>query len=112
MTLTAHNDADTYGSDTEIRAAALTTEPFRIRGYVVELDVAQKYEIRLSADSGSTFFDYILMDSAVGIQSSIATGFTAGTEYIFNKGTRISGSVKAESGGEDTCKIWMKIQKI
>lgn len=112
VTLTAHADANTYGSDTEIKSAAESTVPFRITGYIVELNVAQKYEIRLSDDSGSTFFDYLMMDAAVGIQSTVASDFPPGTEYIFNKGTRISGSVKAESGGGDTCKIWLKSQII
>lgn len=109
--LTADNVADTYGEDIEVRAAATATKPFKIVGYVVELDVAQKYEIRLSADSGSTFFDYILMDTAIGVLASV-TNFPSGTEFIFNKDTRISASVKAESGGEDTCKLWLKIQQI
>lgn len=110
--LDASNDANVYGPDTEIRSAALATVPFRITGITVELGIAQKYEIRLSADSGATFFDYIIMDTAVGIQSSIPSSFPPGTEYIFNKGVRISGSVKAESGGGDTCQIWLKVQQI
>lgn len=110
--LDASNDANVYGPDMEIRSAAAAIIPFRITGVIVELGIAQKYEIRLSADSGATFFDYIVMDTAVGIQSSIPSSFLSGTEYIFNKGIRISGSIKAESGGEDTCQIWLKVQQI
>jgi len=110
--LDASNDANVYGPDTEVRSAVLATIPFRVTEVIVELGVAQKYEIRLSADSGVTFFDYIIMDTAIGIQSNLPSSFLLGTEYIFNKGTRISGSVKAESGGEDTCQIWLKVQQI
>ena len=65
-------------------------------------------EIRLSADSGTTFFDHVM------ISSKRAAGNLApsGTEFIFNAGTRISASIRAYTGGGDTLKIWLKLQSI
>lgn len=107
-TLIADAAANVYGLDTELRAAALSTKPFRIVGILVEPVVAQWYQIRLSADSGSTFFDQIMVQTARSAGSSVPSG----TSYIFNKGTRISGSVKAESDGSDQIKVWLKIQEM
>lgn len=108
VTLTANATANVYGSDTELRAAVTSTKPFRIIGVYVEPTVSQWYQIRLSPDSGSTFFDQIMVSTSRSAGSSLPTG----TGYIFNKGTRISASTKAESGGEDTIKIWLKVQEI
>lgn len=108
ITLTADNVANVFGPDTELRAAALATKPFRVIASYVEPQIAQWYQLRLSADSGVTFFDRIM------ISTSRAAGSLApsGTEFIFNTGARISGSIKAESGGSDTMKVWLKIQEI
>lgn len=108
VTLTAGADANLWGSDTQIRAAATSTKPFRIVAEYVEPAIAQWYQLRLSDDSGSTWFDRIMLSTSRAAGSLAPSG----TEYIFNAGTRISGSVKAESGGNDTMLIWLKIQEI
>lgn len=108
VTLTADIAANVWGADTELRAAATSTKPFRVVATYLEPQIAQWYQLRLSADSGSTWFDRIM------VSTSRAAGSLApsGTEYIFNIGTRISGSIKAESGGNDTMKVWLKLQVI
>jgi len=108
ISVTASNEAETYGGDVELRSAAAATKPFRIVGYVFEPGVTQKHLIRFSADSGSTFFNYIHINS----KRNQATAASSDSEYIFNKGTRISCSLQAESGGADTVNVWLKIQEI
>lgn len=99
--------ADTYGSDTQIRAAATSTVPFRIVGVHLFPSASEIYQIRFSADSGSTFYDKLHFDASKreGIAAPI------GTEYIFNKGTRISASAKSVSGGNNV-KVWLEVQEI
>ena len=108
VTVTAHNTADTWGADTELRAAATSTKPFRIVAIHLEPGVSQWYRVRFSADSGSTFFDDVLLDATKREGASAP----AGTEFIFNAGTRISASAKAETGGEDTIAVWLELQVI
>ena len=107
-TLASNATLNVYGTDTELRAAAAATKPFRVIGVIVEPAVAQWYQIRLSADSGSTFFEQVMVSTARAAGSAIPSG----TGYIFNAGTRISGSCKAESSGPDNIKVWLKIQEI
>jgi len=106
--LTANDTLNVYGSDTELIAAGAIDKPFKIVGTVVSPTVAQWHHVRLSADSGSTWFETIVVKAARAAGSSLP----ASTDFIFNKGTRISASLKAESGGEDTMRIWLKIQEI
>lgn len=106
--LTADNVANVWGADTELRAAVNSTKPFRIVAEVVDPNIAQWYRLRLSADSGATFFDQVM----VSVAKAAGSMAPSGTEHIFNKGTRISGSIKAESGGSDTMKVWLKLQEI
>lgn len=108
ITVTANNVADTWGNDTELRAAATSVRPFRIVGYVFEPGVAQYYRIRFSHDSGASFFNAFLFDSPKNQTEDAPIG----TGFIFNKGTRISASTKALTGGEDIVKVWLKIQEI
>lgn len=97
-----------WGTDTEVRASATSTKPFKIVGYVVIPTVTQKHRIRFTADNGVSYFDELFIDSA----KTIAAVASAGTEHIFNKGTQIKASVMAETGGSDEVKIWIKIQEI
>ena len=106
--IAAHADADTWGADTELRAAVASTVPFRIISIFVIPNISQLHRIRFSQDSGSTFYDDVIINATK--QTGVAP--PAGTGYIFNTGTRISVSMKAESGGGDTAKIWLKIQEI
>ncbi len=99
--------ANTYGSDMQIRAAATSTVPFRIVGVHLLPSASEIYQVRFSADSGSTFYDKLHFDASKreGIAAPI------GTEYIFNKGTRIGASAKSVSGG-NSVKVWLEIQAI
>lgn len=99
--------ANTYGSDTEIRAVATSTCPFRIVGIHLEPSTSEWYQVRFSADSGSTFYDIVQFDATK--REGVAA--PSGTEFIFNKGTRISASARDVSGG-DNVKVWIEIQEI
>ena len=107
LTVPTHANANTWGTDTEFRAAATATKPFKVLGVIAIPSVSEKFRIRLSGDSGSTFFDDIYIDATKRTSSAAAVG----TDYIFNQGTRISGSCQSESGG-DTLTVWLKIQEI
>ena len=101
--------AGVYGADTEILAAAGRDNPFRIVGYILDPDAAptEWYQVRLSDDSGATFFEVVqfISDRREGAAAP------SGTEHIFNRGTRISGSARDVSGG-DNANIWMQIQEV
>ncbi len=99
--------ANTYGADTQLLSAASRDNPFRIVGISVEPSTSEWYKLRLSDDSGASFFDEIQFDGAKR-QGEAAP---SGTEHIFNAGTRISGSAKDVSGG-DNVKVWLEIQEI
>ncbi len=99
--------ANTYGADTELLSAVSRDNPFRIVGVSVEPSTSEWYKLRLSADSGASFFDEIQFDGTKR-QGEAAP---SGTEHIFNRGTRISGSAKDVSGG-DNVKVWLEIQEI
>ncbi len=99
--------AGVYGVDTEILSAAGRDNPFRIVGTHVEPSTSEWYRLRFSDDSGSTFFDVLQFDGAK--REGIAA--PSGTEHIFNAGTRISGSAKDVSGG-DNVKVWLEIQEV
>jgi len=98
---------DAYGSDTEIRAAATSTKPFKIVGYRFEPSEEKKFMLRFSADSGSTWFDM----SMIEIKKNKAQGASEGTDFIFNAGTRISCSAGCEVAGKNV-KVWLEIQEI
>ena len=102
-----HANANTWGADTEVRAAITSTKPFRIVGVTLEPSVSEWFRIRFSADSGSTFYDDILFDA----NKHEGSVFPSGTEFIFNKGTRISASAQSLSGGDNT-KVWIEVQAI
>jgi len=103
-----HANADEFGTDTELRAAVTATKPFKIVGYAFKLAVTQEHLIGFSTDSGSTYFNQMIVGSTKGQ----ATAATADTDFIFNPGTRISARVMAESDGGDIVYIWLKIQEI
>jgi len=108
VTVTANIAANVWGADTEIRAAVTSTKPFRIVSIFVIPNVSQLHRIRFSHDSGATFYDDVLINATKQAGESAPSG----TEHIFNAGTRISASMKAETGGSDTAVIWLKIQEI
>jgi len=108
ITLTADASANVWGTNIEVRAVVTSTVPFRIVGYSFKPGVSQFYKVRFTADGGSTYFDEVLFDAS----RQIGNDAPSGTEYIFNKGTQIMASTKAESGGSDTVDVWLKIQEI
>lgn len=99
--------ANTYGGDTQIRAAVTSTVPFRIVGIHIEPSEAEWYQLRFSANSGVSFYDILQFDATK--REGIAA--PSGTEFIFNVGTRISASVKSVTGGNNV-KVWLEIQEI
>jgi len=99
--------AGVYGGDTQIRAAAAATVPFRIVGVHMEPSTSEWYQIRFSADSGVTFYDILQFDGTKREGSAAPSG----TEFIFNAGTRISASARDVSGG-DNVKVWLEVQEI
>ena len=104
--------ADLWGADTEVRAAASSTVPFRIISFGHEADASEKFRVRMSADGGSTYFtDFQFEGVAAGINTSSAS-LPSGTEYIFNKGTQILAAAKSESAGIDNVAVWLEIQEI
>jgi len=99
--------ADTYGGDTQLRAAVTSTVPFRIVGIHLEPSAAEWFQLRFSADTGASFYDILQFDATK--REGIAA--PSGTEFIFNAGTRISASVKSETGANNV-KVWLEIQEI
>ena len=108
VAIAANVAANVWGADTEIRAAVTSTKPFRIVSIFVVPNVSQLHRIRFSHDSGATFYDDIIINATKQSGASPPSG----TEHIFNAGTRISASMKAETGGADPAVIWLKIQEI
>lgn len=98
--------AGVYGGDTVLRAVA-DNVPFRVVGYNLAPSANEWYRVRFSADSGVTWFDEVLFDGNKHVGASASSG----TEFIFNKGTRISASAKSITGGNNV-KVWLKLQEI
>lgn len=96
-----------WGADTEVRAAASATKPFRIVGVSMDPSAAEWYTVRFSADSGVSWYDTHLCEVA----KREGAAAPSGTEFIFNVGTRISASARSISGGNNI-KVWIEIQEI
>ena len=111
VTVATHATANTFGTDTEVRAAATATKPFKVVAYIVEGSVAEKFRIRFSSDSGATHFADIMFEGELDKKVSIGKQASDATDHIFNKGTKISASAKSESGG-DSVLVWLKLQII
>lgn len=97
----------TWGNDTEIRAAVTSTKPFKVVAYQVQPSHEENMLLRLSADSGSTYF----VKSIFATKKNKAGGYGAGSDFIFNAGTRISGSLWTAADDRDV-DIWLEIQEI
>ena len=106
-TVLASATALVWGADTEVRAAAADTVPFKIVGYIFEPAVTQKHKVRFTADDGVTYFDEVFVEQTKNSGSDAGSD----TDFIFNVGTVIKASVKAESDGSDAMKIWLKTQR-
>jgi len=107
--ITTHANPDTWGNDTEIIAAAAIDAPFRIVAINIDPSAAEKFKVRFSHDSGASHFDSKLVENLEKKRASASS--PSGTEFIFNKGTRISASSKSESGSNNV-KVWLEIQEI
>lgn len=103
--------ADTWGTDTEILSVASRDNPFRVIGFAVEADANEKFRIRFSNDNGVTHFADIQVEGQVAAATRQAFSLPSGTDEIFNKGDKISGSSKSESGS-NTSTIWLQVQEI
>ena len=73
--------AYTYGSDTEIRAVADSTKPFRVVGVTLDPATTEWYYVRFSGDSGATFYDIIQTDATR--REGIAAPSNTGTSSIW-----------------------------
>ena len=96
-----------WGGDVELRAAATATKPFKVIGYSIDPSTEETQMIRLSADSGSTFF----AQSVFAAKKNRASGSGDTTDFIFNIGTRISASGWSGGAGR-TLNVWLEIQEI
>ena len=100
--------SDKMNAHIEVRAAATATKPFKIIGYYFEPAVTQKHKMRFTANNGSTYFDEVFFEQARNRSNDAGSD----TDYIFNVGTQIKASCKAETGGSDTVQVWLKVQQI
>ena len=108
VSVTASATALLWGANVEVRAAATSTKPFKIVGYIFEPAVTQKHKVRFTADDSLSFFDEVFVEQ----RRNSGSDASSDTDHIFNVGTQIKAGVKAESDGSDAVKIWLKIQEI
>ena len=112
VTVATHANADTWTTTpVEIRSAATSTVPFKIVATLIEADAAEKFRVRLSHDSGVTWFDDISTEGAVNAQKREAAVAPTSTDHIFNKGTQVVAASKCESGGNNVV-VWIEIQEV
>jgi len=109
ITLPNSTIPETYGENTPIIPAETIDKPFRILAYTAAPSDDKKFIIRLSADSGVTYFLH-MMDRRDGNSGELARVLVLNNE-IFPKGTEISGSIMGEVGDE-TLEIWLYIQEV
>ena len=102
--------ADTWGADTELISSATMDNPFRIAAVQAEGSANEKFRIRFSSNSGATHFDDVQIEGEINAVKREVQAAPPGTEFIFNKGTRISASAKSESGSNSVV-IWTEIQE-
>ncbi len=111
VTVSTAAGADAWGADTEVRAAATSTTPFRVVAIEAEGNANEKFRIRFRSDSGSTHYDDVFIEGTVNAVQREAQSAPSGTEHIFNMGTKISASAKSESGSNSVV-VWLKIQAV
>jgi len=97
----------TWGSNTEIRAAATATVPFKVVAYQLSPSNDETTLIRFSADGGTTHFT----ESIFASKKNKAAGSGDATDFIFNKGNAISASVWSPAA-DRTVDVWLDIQEI
>ena len=108
---TAGAGANLWGGGTAIIPLGDIDAPFRIVGIEAEANASEKFRIRLSADSGVTYFDDVQIEGVANAVKRESASFSAASDFIFNKGTEITASVKSESGSNQAI-IWLEKQEI
>lgn len=103
--------ADTWGADTEIIAAGVVDNPFRVVAIQAEGSANEKFRIRFSADVGVTHYDDVQIEGTIAAVSRESSVFPSQSVPIYNRGTRISCSAKSESGGNNVW-VWVEIQEL
>ena len=112
VAVATHAAANTWTTvPVEIRAAATSTVPFKIVATLTEGNATEKFRIRLSADSGATWFDDISIEGTANAQKREASVAPTATDHIFNKGTQIVAASKCETGGKSVA-VWIEVQEI
>ena len=107
MVTVTSGGANAWGGDTELRSAATATKPFKVVG-VHYVPTEDKFmQVRLSPDSGSTYFKSDQFQK----MKDTGTSASAITDFIFNAGVRISASSRAIEANK-TVAIWLDIQEI
>ena len=96
-----------WGNAYTFVAADAEEGPYRIVGVHVEPADSDWYELRFSADSGSTYYDRILFTG--GKREGQAA--PSGTEFIFNAKSELYAEARNESG-TDGVNVWIEIQRI
>ena len=105
--LESDGTANTFGAAVTLIAADAIDVPFKVITSIFEPDTADKwYQVRLSADGGTTWFETVMFRNAKKESSNLPNA----TDFIFNQGTPITAEVKCEVGGDDT-QIWIKLQE-
>jgi len=111
VTLNASATGDTWTKEKLIRTATAATKPFRVVAVHSEADATEKFRMRFSTDAGLTHYDDIQVEGDTNAIKREGSAFPSGTEFIFNKSTRITGSCKSESGGNGAV-VWLELQEI
>lgn len=98
-----------YGATTVIIPADAIEKPFKILAFTAAPSDDKKFILRLSADSGVTWFIHMFerRDGNNGELSRILIL----NDTVFRKGTEVSGSIMCETVDE-TCEIWLYYQEI
>jgi hypothetical protein len=99
------------GAPVEIRSAATATVPFRVIGYVLEASASEKFDVKFTADGGTTYFSIAPFEGVATGVNTKSGGAPSGTGFIFNKGTAIGAIARCESGGEEV-DVWLLVQEI
>ena len=108
ITVASAAGAGTWGSLTEIVAAAAIDNPFRIVAVHFAPSVNQWSRVRFTADAGTTYYDDLMFD----VKRREGQAAPSGTEFIFNADTKIEAMAKVDGGGPDNINVWIEIQEI
>ena len=88
-----------------IGRAVTATKPFKVISYQLSPSHDENTLIRFSANSGSPYFT----ETIFAAKKNKASGSGDATDFIFNKGDRVSASVWSPDAGR-TVTVWIEIQ--